>query len=189
MVGRRLLAGDVVGGGRSIPANSAGQGGSPMSIHGALWRSILLVSGVVPLLLGWCTETVVRDREPFNPPPDNTFLGFFDVAEQQTTCGNCHVLHQRDWANTAHAGAISALVGNSDATAGCYECHTVSERGNVVDGPAGYNSVQTDVYHNVQCESCHGPGLDHVQFPDAGSTATNPPKARISLPLNSPDSA
>lgn len=159
-----------------------------MSNHRALWRSILLVSGVVPLLLGGCTTEKVVFRDPFNPPPDNTFLGFFDVAEQQTTCGNCHVLHQRDWTNTKHSTAISDLVGNTDATAACYQCHTVSERGNAVDGPAGYNSVQTDVYHDVQCESCHGPGLDHVQAPDAGQTATNPPLAMISVPLGA-DSA
>lgn len=150
--------------------------------------------GLLAILLGGCTDTVEVVRGPFNPPPDNTFLGFFDAATSQTTCGNCHVLHQRDWVNTKHASAISELVGNADATAECYQCHTVSERGNPVDGAAGYNSVQTDVYHDVQCESCHGPGLDHVQVPDAGQTATNPPLAAISVPLlsaplNSTDSA
>ena len=39
-------------------------------------------------------------REPFNPPPDtqNNFLGYFTTSDQQTTCGNCHVMHQADWA-------------------------------------------------------------------------------------------
>jgi len=147
------------------------------------FRRVWLCLGLVPLLLGGCTDTVEVARPPFNPPPDNTFLGFFDVAESQTTCGNCHVLHQRDWVNTKHASAISELVGNADATPACYQCHTVSERGNPVDGAAGYNQVQTDVYHDVQCESCHGPGLDHVQLPDAGQTLTNPPLAAISVPL------
>ena len=169
------------------------KGGVMRALRRVRLHTVRLCLGLLPLLLGGCTTEKLVFRDPFNPPPDNTFLGFFDVSKTQTTCGNCHVLHQRDWVNTKHASAIDELVGNADATPACYQCHTVSERGNPVDGAAGYNSVQTDVYHDVQCESCHGPGLDHVEAPDAGQTATNPPLAAIavpllSAPLNSTDS-
>ncbi|MGI9628179.1 MAG: hypothetical protein ACR2QM_15205, partial [Longimicrobiales bacterium] len=43
----------------------------------------------------------------------------------------------------------------------------MSELGNSVTGAAGHAALPEDRYHDVQCESCHGPGLTHVQDPDA----------------------
>lgn len=116
-----------------------------------------------------CTETKYLDRSPVNPPPDaaSGFLGYYDVATKQTTCGNCHVSHQAKWAKTAHSGAWSALPNGSPAY--CASCHSVNEFGNGVDSAAGYHVVQTDVYHDVQCESCHGPGTTHANNPDGGT--------------------
>ena len=59
--------------------------------------TVKALSGVliVAAAVAGCTnsETVFVDREPFNPPPDQTngFLGYFDAASKQLTCGNCHV--------------------------------------------------------------------------------------------------
>ncbi len=133
-------------------------------------RGAGLIALLVLLVAGCSSDKIVyRDRAPFNPPADsvNGFLGLFSVATNQTTCGNCHVSHQRDWATSAHSGAFATLVGSGHATESCYGCHTVSERGNIAVGPAGWNRVQDSAYHNVQCESCHGPGLNHVSEPDA----------------------
>jgi hypothetical protein len=138
---------------------------------------------LLPFFLGACTDTVFRDREPFNPPADATgkFLGFFTVSDKQTTCGNCHVGEQADWVQTKHASAWEDLqsspsFGGSCAGAGC---HSVNWRGNQ-DGPAnvGYDAVQDSTYHGVQCESCHGPGFDHVQNP---SVDANRPLASINV--------
>jgi hypothetical protein len=155
-------------------------------------RRVWLYLGLLPILSG-CTDTVFRDREPFNPPPDaaNKFLGYFTADEGQTTCGNCHVLHQRDWANTAHANAYAVLAGSPDATDACFTCHTVSDKGNATAGPAGWDVVKDAAYHDVQCESCHGPGEDHVREPDAPESASNPPLARVGVlgPSGTSDSA
>ena len=127
------------------------------------------------------TETVVfKDREPFNPPPDAArgFLGYYTVSGKQTTCGNCHVGHQRDWKETAHAGAFQTLEANPGQQASCYGCHTVSHRGNGAATPAGWNAVADSAYRDVQCESCHGAGLTHVTEPDI---AANVPLARASM--------
>ncbi len=61
--------------------------------------------------------------------------------------------------------------------ASCEECHTVNELGNVVDSVAGYNATGEARYHDVQCESCHGPGLTHVTNP----TSTDAPLAPLSV--------
>ena len=154
----------------------------PTLLRGASLRAWLLL-GLVPLLLGGCTETVVQDREPFNPPPDatNKFLGLFTTADTLTTCGNCHVEHQKDWLQTAHAAAFGLPATSPDYLPACNTCHTLSDKGNATAYPAGWDAVNDTVYHGVQCENCHGPGLDHVSAPDAPKSASNPPLAHIGV--------
>lgn len=129
-----------------------------------------------------CTdETIVyRDRDLFNAPPDaqGGFLGYYDASRKQTTCGNCHSGHQRDWMRTAHAGAWSTLVASGAQQALCNACHSVSHAGNTAVSPAGYARVADTAYHDVQCESCHGAGYTHVLEPDI---TANHPLARVAL--------
>jgi predicted CXXCH cytochrome family protein len=131
---------------------------------------LLAFVGVVTVLAG-CTDTevVFRDREIFNPPPDATFnfLGYFDADAKLTTCGNCHIGQQGGWEQTGHADAWDGLQSSGGAQVFCEGCHTISELGNAIDEAAGYNLVADEAYEDVQCESCHGPGFDHVQDPDA----------------------
>src|SRR5512134_3106058 len=91
------------------------------------------------------------------------FLGYYAPGEQQTTCGNCHAGGQAAWVQTAHANAWEDLQASGSAQDFCTGCHTVSELGNAVDSLAGYNRVADSAYYDVQCESCHGPGLAHVE--------------------------
>jgi hypothetical protein len=150
-----------------------------VAVHCAsLWFVLL------PVLSG-CTDTVFRDRETFNPPPDaaNKFLGYFTSSDKQTTCGNCHVTHQAAWVQTAHASAYHVPDTSSNVGPQCYTCHSVSARGNAVADPAGWDVVHDTAYYDVQCENCHGPGLDHVQAPDAPKSESNPPLAHIAVPI------
>lgn len=138
------------------------------------------------LAVGACTtETIVfRDREPFNPPPSAAqgFLGYYTVNTKLTTCGNCHVGKQRDWVTTRHAGAYQTLNANAGKQDLCFSCHTVNQNGNAFSGTAGWDAVKDSVYHDVQCESCHGPGLEHVKLPD---NKNNWPVARAGLDIAS----
>ena len=135
------------------------------------WKNVIPGLLLMGLVAGACTEEkiVFRDRAPFNPPADaaNGFLGYYDVATKQTTCGNCHVGAQLLWENTAHANAWADLQGSGEAAAFCEGCHSVSQNGNALDVAAGYNLTPDSTYHDVQCENCHGPGLTHVQEPGA----------------------
>jgi len=128
-----------------------------------------LTLGLLAVLLGGCTTEKLVFRDPFNPPPDQAsgFLGYFTASEKQTTCGNCHVGQQQDWAKTAHSNAWEDLQASPflDATCAGSDCHTLTWRGNQDSALVGYEAVQDPVYLDVQCESCHGPGYAHVQNP------------------------
>jgi|SRR6478736_6697593 len=116
-----------------------------------------------------CTKTEYVERDPVNPPPDaaSGFVGYYDQDTKLTTCGNCHSSTQASWVQTAHASAWDVLPDPKGAS--CVGCHTVNEKGNIATGPAGYSVVQDAAYHDVQCESCHGPGFTHATTPDAGT--------------------
>jgi predicted CXXCH cytochrome family protein len=53
----------------------------------------------------------------------------------------------------------------------------VSSRGNPASGQAGWDATRDERYQDVQCESCHGPGLTHVTNPQA----TNIPLAPLAV--------
>ena len=151
-------------------------------------RLVRCVVGIAMLAVGACTDEkiVYETLPPFNPPPDSVsgFLGYFTVSEKQTSCGNCHVLHQTDWKATKHAVAWDGLVasGHRATDGSCDACHTVSSYGNMAPAPAGYKKVADSAYHDVQCESCHGPGFEHVQVPDIEA---NVPLARVAVDTGS----
>jgi predicted CXXCH cytochrome family protein len=119
------------------------------------------------VLLGACTEHEIHyvERPVFNAPPDSAsgFLGYYTPADKQTTCGNCHSGYQASWIGTKHASAWADLQASGHALPSCEGCHTVSQLGNAVDSTAGFLKVADTAYFDVQCESCHGPGLPHIE--------------------------
>jgi predicted CXXCH cytochrome family protein len=120
-------------------------------------------------------KIVFRDRELFTEPPAGAadFIGYTDSEAKLTVCGNCHVNNQSEWVGTAHADAWETLAGSGHAQASCEGCHTISSKGNPTSGNVGWDATRDERYHDVQCESCHGPGLTHVTNP----RATNIPLA------------
>ena len=130
-------------------------------------------------LLGCVDEEIVyRDKPLFEDPPANAvgFLGYSNVEQKQTTCGNCHAGQQVKWKESQHADAWATLKANPGAKDYCNDCHTVSGNGNATTGETlvAYAATKDPRYQDVQCESCHGGGLEHVNDP-----STVQPKASI----------
>lgn len=135
-------------------------------------RKSLLLSVTVVIAAAGCTDEriVFRDRDLLDGLPASAqgYLGYSNAEAKLTVCGNCHVDPQNQWVNSAHADAWVTLEANPGRQAFCEGCHTVSEQGNeVTEANVGWPATQDERYHDVQCESCHGPGLEHVQNPGA----------------------
>lgn len=143
----------------------------------------LALPAILTIALGACIDEriVFQDRELFETPAAAAlgFLGYSDQEDKLTVCGNCHVGVQAQWEETAHADAWAGLRDSGHAQDFCEGCHTVNELGNPTEGAAGYSAAPDERYHDVQCESCHGPGLTHVENPDASQ-----PVAGISVGLD-----
>ena len=130
-------------------------------------------------------KIVYRDRASFDQPPSTaaSFVGYNRPESRQTVCGACHVSAQAMWSQTAHSNAFRALDTLPAARKQdlCYACHTVSQNGNAVTATtAGWTATRDARYRDVQCESCHGPGLDHASNP----TTANIPLASIRADTN-----
>jgi predicted CXXCH cytochrome family protein len=125
-------------------------------------------------------EIVFRDRPLFEDLPAGAqgFVGYSDQEAKRTVCGSCHIGTQARWAGTGHADAWATLADSPASQTFCEACHTVSERGNPVEGNAGWVATSNPRYYDVQCEACHGPGFDHVTGPD---TPGNQPIATLAL--------
>lgn len=144
----------------------------------------LPIIGVASLVAGCTSEKIVyRDRTDFAAPPAAaaSFVGYYDETNKQTVCGSCHVDFQVRWKKTKHANAWADLQASGHATGVCEACHSVNNKGNfVTDTAVGYRSTKAARYRDVQCESCHGPGLTHASGPNSG----NRPLASIMVDTN-----
>ena len=135
---------------------------------GRKWRLAPLAVVALGVLAGCVDERIVfRDRELFEEPLANAagFLGYSSAEDKLTVCGNCHVGPQGEWEETAHADAWAGLQSSPGAQAFCEGCHTVNELGNFTTETGGHSATGEARYQDVQCESCHGPGLEHVTLP------------------------
>jgi predicted CXXCH cytochrome family protein len=139
----------------------------PISVRRKLGTTLLIA-----LIAGGCvrTETLFVEQPLYEDPPAaaSGFLGYTNATSERPVCGNCHIGQYGEWQETAHAGAWDDLQSSGAAQEVCEGCHSVGARGNLVtEENVGWTATADARYHDVQCESCHGPGLEHVTNPDA----------------------
>lgn len=81
------------------------------------------------------------------------------------SCATCHAGATAKWRGTAHSQAFTSLsVHNSDADPTCIGCHTVG-----FGTASGYRREYAGKkLTDVGCESCHGPGSEHVAQRQSG---------------------
>jgi hypothetical protein len=91
--------------------------------------------------------------------PHNSYAG-------TQSCAQCHPSAAKVWRESGHARAFAALAAfQADADPNCIACHTVG-----FGTPTGYRRAAgaESPFIDVGCESCHGPGGEHVKQRSAG---------------------
>ena len=83
-------------------------------------------------------------------------------------CFSCHPASAKKWRESAHSRAFASLLhGGTDADPNCISCHTIGF-GEI----SGYRrAFGKDKLTDVGCESCHGPGSEHVRQRSLGDPA------------------
>jgi hypothetical protein len=77
-------------------------------------------------------------------------------------CQSCHAAEYETWAKSPHARAIDSLrSGGKAGEAECLRCHTTAY-GKAGGFPENGDVAAHDDLARVGCESCHGPGGQHV---------------------------
>lgn len=77
-------------------------------------------------------------------------------------CQSCHAKEFETWAAGPHAHAVATLEkAGKQGEADCLGCHTTAY-GKPGGFPAGAKPASSPDLARVGCESCHGPGGDHV---------------------------
>ena len=114
------------------------------------------------------TNLSLEERQALLARRDKRVRTLFDEGDYLGTaaCQGCHATEHELWAKSAHAHAFDTLSRKQeDENAECQKCHTTGfkEPGGF---PEGGEALQ-----QVGCESCHGPGGDHVR-PDAQKHGT-----------------
>jgi hypothetical protein len=107
------------------------------------------------------------------------------------TCGSCHYERYKQWTAEKHSALAAALPAKYWNDQECAKCHPKA------DALVKTSMDVADPHHDgigAVCESCHGPGLDHVRFnrryisgPPLGPTLEQ--AARLSLRKGKPTTA
>jgi hypothetical protein len=94
--------------------------------------------------------------------PSRTLLPTRAEHVGSKACQNCHAREFETWQASGHGRAVASLEKKGKADdASCLACHTTA-----FDKPGGFPAGAAVTDHpdlaRVGCESCHGPGGDHV---------------------------
>ncbi|NIQ01221.1 MAG: hypothetical protein GWM98_06575 [Nitrospinaceae bacterium] len=87
------------------------------------------------------------------------------VYATETVCQSCHPQAHATWAASRHGHAYATLRKiNKAFDPECIRCHVTgfNRKGGFI------SEVDTPELKNVQCEVCHGPGLQHTRSPGPG---------------------
>ena len=106
----------------------------------------------------------------FSESTDTTPLFAAEYLEQDPqngyvsamTCQRCHQQEYLQWSATRHAFAYETLLKKERYfDSGCVSCHTTG-----FGYPTGFQiGDQNSAFKGVECETCHGPGKQHVGNP------------------------
>lgn len=103
------------------------------------------------------------------------------------SCRSCHPVQTEYWQQTRHAKAWETLVvKNQQFNQDCLICHvTLPTYNKEVILRENLIASLTPEFHGVSCESCHGPGRNHVESPEINKLLK--PTAETCITCHTPD--
>ncbi|NOX96714.1 MAG: hypothetical protein GXO98_01345 [Nitrospirae bacterium] len=108
---------------------------------------------VIPSAMGIVIFFLAQGVSFAGPSPQAKYVG-------AKKCMMCHFKQYKTWQKTDMSKAYKLIANESDKEK-CYKCHTTG-----YDRPGGFkDSASTPGLEGVQCESCHGPGSEHMAVP------------------------
>jgi 2',3'-cyclic-nucleotide 2'-phosphodiesterase (5'-nucleotidase family) len=118
-------------------------------------------AGVTEILAAYDRRVNEHNREAFadwTPTPAAEGQPSYVGSE---VCGSCHAEEIAWWRTTMHGRAYATLVDrHKEYNLSCVGCHVTG-----YNRPGGSTVSHTGPLQNVGCESCHGPGSQHVVSP------------------------
>ena len=113
-------------------------------------------------------QYLVKIEEAAKTTIPSTYQGRFVGSE---ICMGCHAGPYAQWKTTGHAKAWKTLEqDNRSQDLACFSCHATGVFH--PDGPKHPAALGNLI--NVGCESCHGPGREHVKKPTGGQMVASP---------------
>ncbi len=112
-------------------------------------------------------QQIVKEANLLEKQPRFALSNGLEYAGSKS-CRPCHEYEYEKWDGTAHAHAYTTLekVGSAFDPE-CVSCHVVG-----AEYESGFISEQKNGYlKNVGCESCHGPGSEHIKTQGEVETA------------------
>jgi hypothetical protein len=76
-----------------------------------------------------------------------------------TKCAACHFNQYKTWKSSAHGRGFDILPQKYQRDPSCLKCHTTG-----FGQPTTLDDPSAVYVTGVNCEACHGPGSEHVQF-------------------------
>ena len=105
---------------------------------------------VIPSALGIIIFILAWGMAFAGPSPQAKYVG-------AKKCMMCHYKQYKTWQKTSMSKAYKLIANESDKGK-CYKCHTTG-----YGQPGGFKDpASTPALEGVQCESCHGPGSEHM---------------------------
>ena len=109
-------------------------------------------------------KVAFADRKP--PAPEAGQAGYVGIE----TCATCHEDAKKFWDGTSHAHAYPTLEKQfKEFNLDCVSCHVTG-----YDKPGGSTVTFNAQLKNVQCETCHGPGSNHIKDPKKTTIVAKP---------------
>jgi hypothetical protein len=110
---------------------------------------------------------------PIQPVQHDVYGNANAIFVGTNQCQSCHQEEFQQWKTTAHGAAFATMLAkHRDHHPGCVQCHVTGFE--LAGGFSLKDQSSVKRMANVGCESCHGPGSEHLRAPSRDNILRSP---------------